>query len=136
MITPPDAAAVPDDSLPIDPAAGIDNINHVIFVVQENRSFDDYFGTFPGADGIPMKRRRARPPAPPIRRRAVRSPVPRHRRSIDGGGPHGQVASEIDINGGKMDGFVKAFAAGRWQVREASQGAALPAGQTRTSGTA
>ena len=23
--------------------------------MQENRSFDSYFGTFPGADGIPMK---------------------------------------------------------------------------------
>ena len=23
--------------------------------MQENRSFDSYFGTFPGADGIPMQ---------------------------------------------------------------------------------
>jgi len=30
-------------------------MQHVIFVVQENRSFDHYFGTFPGADGIPMR---------------------------------------------------------------------------------
>src|SRR5215211_3894165 len=43
------------DQRPIDPSIGFDNINHVIFVVQENRSFDHYFGTFPGADGIPMK---------------------------------------------------------------------------------
>ena len=28
-------------------------IRHVIVVMQENRSFDSYFGTFPGADGIP-----------------------------------------------------------------------------------
>jgi hypothetical protein len=27
----------------------------VIVIMQENRSFDSYFGTFPGADGIPMK---------------------------------------------------------------------------------
>ena len=32
---------------------GIDNIQHVIVIVQENRSFDHYFGTFPGADGLP-----------------------------------------------------------------------------------
>ena len=32
---------------------GFDNIQHLIFIVQENRSFDHYFGTFPGADGIP-----------------------------------------------------------------------------------
>ncbi len=35
------------------PGAG--KIHHVIIIMQENRSFDSYFGTFPGADGIPMK---------------------------------------------------------------------------------
>ncbi|BAS18449.1 acid phosphatase (plasmid) [Arthrobacter sp. Hiyo8] len=34
--------------------AGINKIQHVIVIMQENRSFDSYFGTFPGADGIPM----------------------------------------------------------------------------------
>jgi phospholipase C len=28
-------------------------VKHVIVIMQENRSFDHYFGTFPGADGIP-----------------------------------------------------------------------------------
>jgi phospholipase C len=28
-------------------------IKHVVVIMQENRSFDQYFGTFPGADGIP-----------------------------------------------------------------------------------
>src|SRR5207342_911050 len=37
----------------IDPDIGINNITHVIVIVQENRSFDHYFGTFPGADGLP-----------------------------------------------------------------------------------
>ena len=32
---------------------GFEQIQHLIFIVQENRSFDHYFGTFPGADGIP-----------------------------------------------------------------------------------
>jgi phospholipase C len=39
-------------------AAGNDDIHkikHVVAVLQENRSFDSYFGTFPGADGIPMR---------------------------------------------------------------------------------
>ena len=36
-------------------AAGVHKIKHVIVIQQENRSFDSYFGTFPGADGIPMK---------------------------------------------------------------------------------
>ena len=35
-------------------AAGIHKIKHVIIVMQENRSFDTYFGTYPGADGIAM----------------------------------------------------------------------------------
>src|SRR5579875_3874013 len=32
---------------------GIHKIRHVIIIMQENRSFDQYFGTYPGADGIP-----------------------------------------------------------------------------------
>src|SRR6476660_2346213 len=34
---------------------GFEHIQHVIFIVQENRSFDHYFGTLPGADGIPTE---------------------------------------------------------------------------------
>jgi len=30
---------------------GMDQIEHVVFIVKENRTFDNYFGTFPGADG-------------------------------------------------------------------------------------
>ena len=33
--------------------AGITRIKHVVVVMQENRSFDSYFGTYPGADGYP-----------------------------------------------------------------------------------
>jgi len=35
------------------PAWAANPIQHVIIIVQENRSFDNYFGTFPGANGIP-----------------------------------------------------------------------------------
>ena len=42
-------------SPPAEDASGIHKIKHVIMIMQENRSFDSYFGTFPGADGIPMK---------------------------------------------------------------------------------
>ena len=34
-------------------AEGISKIKHVVVIMQENRSFDTYFGTYPGADGIP-----------------------------------------------------------------------------------
>lgn len=37
-------------------ASGIHKIKHVIIVMQENRSFDSYFGTYPGADGIAMSK--------------------------------------------------------------------------------
>ena len=33
----------------------IHKIRHVVIVMQENRSFDSYFGTYPGARGIPMR---------------------------------------------------------------------------------
>ncbi len=35
--------------------SNIHKIKHVVIIMQENRSFDSYFGTFPGADGIPVK---------------------------------------------------------------------------------
>jgi phospholipase C len=35
--------------------SGIHKIRHVVIIMQENRSFDSYFGTHPGADGIPAK---------------------------------------------------------------------------------
>ena len=32
-------------------ASGIAKIDHIVFIVKENRSFDNYFGRFPGANG-------------------------------------------------------------------------------------
>ena len=31
---------------------GADPIKHIVVIMQENRSFDNYFGTYPGANGI------------------------------------------------------------------------------------
>ena len=36
---------------PRDRGARADKINHIVFVIKENRTFDNYFGQFPGADG-------------------------------------------------------------------------------------
>lgn len=33
------------------PAVGSGAIKHIVMLIKENRSFDNYFGTFPGADG-------------------------------------------------------------------------------------
>ena len=39
----------------------IHKIKHIVVIMQENRSFDTYFGTYPGADGIPMKKGATQP---------------------------------------------------------------------------
>jgi phospholipase C len=46
------SSATDPPAAPAPPGAKLD---HLIFIVQENRSFDHYFGTYPGADGIPTK---------------------------------------------------------------------------------
>ena len=65
LTDPPSPAAILDPFRPVDPDAGIMNLDHLIFIVQENRSFDHYFGTFPGADGIPRKPDRTFAPCVP-----------------------------------------------------------------------
>jgi phospholipase C len=35
-------------------AAARTPIEHIVVVMQENRSFDHYFGMYPGADGFPL----------------------------------------------------------------------------------
>jgi phospholipase C len=70
-------------------------IKHVVFLVKENRTFDNYFGTYPGADGatsgktlegktVPLK------PAPDVQPHDI---------------THGFNAGILSIDGGKMDGF-------------------------------
>ncbi len=73
--------------------------------MQENRSFDDYFGTYPGADGIPMKDGVPTVCVPnPATSGCVR---PFHdRNDVDVGGPHTRDEAIADIDGGRMDGFI------------------------------
>jgi phospholipase C len=88
-------------------AEGLEKIKHVVFIVQENRSFDHYFGTFPGADGIPMEDGVPTTCVPDPRRETCVFPY--HDDSdLDYGGPHSNLAHEISVNGGAMDGFVRA----------------------------
>jgi phospholipase C len=86
------------------PLTGIYKIQHVIVIMQENRSFDNYFGTYPGADGIPM---RNGVPTVCVRDSATGCirPYADHN-DINGGGPHGPDHARADVHGGKMDGFV------------------------------
>jgi len=41
---------------------GSGKIDHVVIVVKENHCFDNYFGTFPGANGMTMPRSPNPPP--------------------------------------------------------------------------
>ena len=40
-----------DSQAQVPPPKGTNKIKHVVFIIKENRSFDHYFGQFPGADG-------------------------------------------------------------------------------------
>jgi phospholipase C len=96
----------------IDPALGFVNIDHLIFVVQENRSFDHYFGTFPEADGIPRRADGSFVPCLPDPSATVCRRPYHDRNTYDQGGPHSQRASAIDIDAGAMDGTITALR--RW----------------------
>ena len=77
----------------------------------ENRSFDQYFGTYPGADGIPMNEREADGvPTATATTGPGRLRYPYHDTNyIDQGGPHGHKASMMSYDDGKMDGFITAL---------------------------
>ena len=91
---------------------GIHKIRHVIVIFQENRSFDSYFGTYPGADGIPMRDGVPIPCVPnPAGGPCVR-PFVDHA-DLNGGGPHDAVNSAADIAGGAMSGFLAEAEHGR-----------------------
>jgi phospholipase C len=81
-------------------------IQHIVIIMQENRSFDSYFGTFPGATGIPMD-------ANGVPTVCVPDPAnggcvrPYHDpNDVNYGGPHSAFNAVNDINQGRMDGFV------------------------------
>jgi phospholipase C len=89
-------------------ATGIHKIQHVVVIMQENRSFDSYFGTYPGADGLPA----AVCVPDPVKNGACDKPF-HDGADVNGGGPHSQNNATADINGGQMNGFVAQAEAGR-----------------------
>jgi phospholipase C len=80
--------------------AGVHKIRHVVVIMQENRSFDSYFGTFPGADGPP-----AGSCVPDPHTGTCVAPF-HDPHDLNHGGPHGAPAAIADVNGGRMDGFI------------------------------
>ena len=93
--------------LPDGAPAGIHKIRHVVIIMQENRSFDSYFGTYPGADGIPglAGNPGTVPCVPDPRQNHCERPY-HDASALNAGGPHGHAEAVADIDGGKMDGFI------------------------------
>jgi phospholipase C len=94
----------------------IHKIQHVVVIMQENRSFDSYFGTYPGADGIPGEtwyggggvNPGTVPCIPDSQNTTTGCDQPFHdTNDVNYGGPHSLAAGTADIGGGAMDGFAQ-----------------------------
>lgn len=77
------------------PPVGASQIKHVVFILKENHTFDNYFGAFPGADGASSGKIHTGATVPLTRAPDV-SP---------GDINHTWDAALLGIAGGKMDGF-------------------------------
>ena len=80
-------------------------IQHLVVLMQENHTFDNYFGTYPGVDGPPDGLCMPRDPATP----SAGCVEPYHlesRRTVDLA--HGTDVAAVALNGGKLDGFIAA----------------------------
>ncbi len=86
-------------------------IEHVVIVIQENRSFDNFFATFPGADGTKTGKAAAMPPSianackHPITKATS---IPLQEVSLIGNGSdlvHIHTGYLAELDRGKMDGF-------------------------------
>jgi phospholipase C len=92
-------------------------VEHFVVLMQENHSFDNYFGTYPGADGAP------RGTCIPVGSDA--RPCVRHFHL--GGRPvpnlsHNPRIDRLQYAGGRMDGFVRAASADRQTVEPSVMG--------------
>jgi phospholipase C len=79
-------------------------IEHVVTVMQEGHTFDNYFGSYPGADGIPAGT--CMPVSPPAPRPCVKPYRLGNRPLRDL--THNGLAFTTAQAGGRMDGFIRA----------------------------
>ncbi len=91
---------------PVKAPGSIHKIKHVIVIMQENRSFDHYFGTYPGADGFPRTPDGEFAGCVPDPAKGVCQRPYHDTNDLNAGGPHGEASASADIAGGKMDGFI------------------------------
>jgi phospholipase C len=85
--------------------SGIHKIKHVVIIMQENRSFDSYFGTYPGADGFPTRHGHFSVCVPDPATHGCDFPY-HDPALVNVGAKHNSLAATADVNGGKMNGFV------------------------------
>ncbi len=90
---------------PVSAEAGISKIKHVVIITQENRSFDTYFGTYPGADGIPMANNEPAVCLPDPANGGCVKPF-YNPADANVGAPHSHNDEVADVDNGAMDGFV------------------------------
>ena len=84
------------------------NIKHIVIIMQENRSFDSYFGTYPGANGIPMNN--GVPTVCSADPKTGECIKPYYNpNDVNSGGPHAAASARTDIAGGQMNGFIVSF---------------------------
>jgi phospholipase C len=97
--------------------AGIHKIKHVVVIMQENRSFDSYFGTYPGADGIPRNSHGFTVCVPDPQRHVCQRPY-HNGNDVNAGGPHMAVDAAADIAGGRMNGFIGSVESGHLDTNQ------------------
>jgi phospholipase C len=90
-------------SQPSTPSQPSGRIDHILFLIQENHTFDSYFGTYPGAEGFPKGIKVPRKPG------GIPTIAPFHlTRRLTRDMPHKWADAHAAMNGGKMDGFIQA----------------------------
>ena len=112
VAAPATAAAAPAESTPAEELPTNTPIKHFVVLMQENHSFDNYFGTYPGADGIPpdtcMPIDNSRDPSRPRTTTECVEPFHLEGQAILDLGHSGGV-HDAQYNNGRMDGFIKVF---------------------------
>jgi phospholipase C len=103
--TPAPAAA--DQATPVEQLHTRTPIKHFVVLMQENHSFDNYFGSYPGADGIPKDICMPVDPTGATSKDCVK-PFRIGDKGVVSLG-HNTTAHDAEYNNGKMDGFVSAF---------------------------
>lgn len=98
--------AVPAAAAPRAPHQAATPIRHFIFLMQGGRTFDNYFGTYPGADGIQAGTCQPLVTSDPTGRCVKPFVLGNDERAPLG--PSGSIIAN-QWHGGKMDGFVAAF---------------------------